>query len=95
MKYIYVEFNENEIWKFPASIVADNRAKYYSERDKDTTYEEEYEFTMSDESELIDWMMNNMDWCDVSSQSIFVSRKEIDYDMAWLSVEHWVKDEQR
>ena len=100
MKYIHVML-EGEEWKFPASIVAANRAKYYAENDcqttYDETYEEEYKFTLSEdgEGELLDWMINNMNWCDVAkSAEQWKEREDIDYQKAWAnSSESWVVGE--
>ena len=47
--------------------IADDRAKYYAERDEDTTYEEEYQFLCEDNMEVTDWLFNNMDWYECSS----------------------------
>nr|WP_202877290.1 hypothetical protein [Brevibacillus laterosporus] len=33
--------------------------------DADTDFDEEYEYTLSNEEELIDWAANNMNWEDV------------------------------
>lgn len=40
--------------------MAENRAKHYADRDPDTTYESEFEYTMGDNYELIDWYRSNM-----------------------------------
>lgn len=49
--------------------VAKSRAEYYGkndpEPDYDTTYKSEYEFTMTDNYEAIDWFQNNMNWSDI------------------------------
>jgi len=42
--------------------IADARATYYVERDKDTTYDEEYSFLCEDDFEVTDWLFNQMDW---------------------------------
>jgi hypothetical protein len=60
------------VWEFPAEAVAKNRATYYAEHDKDTTYDEEFRFTMGDEYELRDWFFNNMNWEDVESEARLV-----------------------
>ncbi len=41
--------------------IAKYRANIYQDRD-DTTFKEEYDFLMNDESEATDWLFNNMDW---------------------------------
>jgi len=64
-KYLRVAMPDGSVWDVPAKIIADNRAKYYAEIDPDTTYEGEFDFTMTDRYELKDWAANNMDWDEV------------------------------
>jgi hypothetical protein len=61
------------VWEVPAEVIAKNRATYYAERDKDTTYDEEFNFTMGDDFELRDWFFNNMDWSDVKDATKLVA----------------------
>jgi hypothetical protein len=61
------------VWEVPAEAIAKNRASYYAENDKDTTYDEEFNFTMGDNYELRDWFFNNMDWDDVESVAKLVA----------------------
>ena len=53
------------VWHIDLEYVADNRAKYYAEKDKETTYQDEYDFVMEDDYQGIDWYQNNMDFEDV------------------------------
>lgn len=53
-------------WHVPVEEIAANRAKYYAGRDADTTYQEEFDYTMSSSAETIDWYFNNMDPEDAS-----------------------------
>lgn len=76
MKIFEIEWN-GCLWEFPASIVADNRAKYYAEKDKDTTYDEEFKYAMDEDVELIDWFGNNMDWEDVEDKATLVRQAVI------------------
>lgn len=64
-KYITFTYENGAEWRIPLEIVADNRATYYTNRDKDTTYEEEYRFVMTDHYEGIDWFFNQMNWDEV------------------------------
>ncbi len=57
---IFTECNRH--FQIDAHEVIHDRSSYYAERDKDTTYEEEYEFLDGDHSEITDWLFNNMDW---------------------------------
>jgi len=89
-----------EHWLVPVSVIAESRAKYYSEQDaekgglskseKEAIYKEEYDYAMDDISEIIDWASNNMDWKDV----VYVAIKDrdeplhhIDYQEGWLNGE--------
>jgi hypothetical protein len=61
------------VWEVPAEVIAKNRATYYAENDKDTTYKDEFEFTLGDNFELRDWFFNNMDWEDVAGEAKLVA----------------------
>jgi hypothetical protein len=64
------------VWEVPAEVIAKNRATYYAENDKDTTYDAEFEFTMGDNYELRDWFFGNMDWDDVKDAAKLVKTPE-------------------
>ena len=53
----------------------------------ETVYQEEFEFTMNDEDELIDWAQNNMNWDEVKQQAVKVSDGEIDWQDGWVNGE--------
>lgn len=63
-------------WEFPASIVATNRALYYSEKEEGperiATYTSEFEYTLKNKTELLDWFQGNMDWEDVEHHAKLV-----------------------
>jgi hypothetical protein len=81
-------------WIFPAHLVAKNRAEYYAKNDSDTTYEDEFAFTIDDDYELKDWFLNNMDWKDVSKNArleeqpfkIFPDLSEAEIELHWRDV---------
>lgn len=52
-------------YSLPAKVVASHRAKYYSDTDEDTSFEEEFDFAINDKYTLLDWMQNNMDYEDI------------------------------
>lgn len=60
-KYIEIK-SHGYVWRADAHHIAHDRAKYYAEVDDDTTYQEEYDFTISDDYTLSDWYANNMDF---------------------------------
>lgn len=66
-KVRFITFRSNGgLYGFPARLAAEDRAKYYAARDKETTFDEEFEFTMQDNYEAVDWFRNNMDPTDVA-----------------------------
>jgi hypothetical protein len=81
-KFLEVRFSDG-YWRIPAHIIADNRAKYYSD-DPDTTYDDEYKFTIEDEYELCDWAGGNMNWSDLKAHAVHVKPLAIDYEDEWL-----------
>lgn len=72
MKYVYFDFPNGERWRVPARLIADDRARYYAEKDHPNDVEAqreakaiEVDFALNDSAELFDWLRNNMDWEDV------------------------------
>lgn len=86
-KYLRITMPDDSKWDVPAKIIAENRAKYFAKVDPDTTYAEEFEFTMTDEYELIDWASGNMDWEDVRNyaQKVEIEPVEVDYQEGWIN----------
>ncbi len=62
MKKVMIELEDGRIYSIPVKVIAANRADYYVKNDKDTTWDEEFNFVMSDDDEAIDWLFNNMNW---------------------------------
>ena len=99
-KYLRIEMPDGSKWDVPANIIADNRAKYYADKEStsknpyDKIYKEEFEITMEkgDDNyyELKDWASNNMDWKYVSDKAIKVgtpNEKDVDYQEGWMNGE--------
>jgi len=63
----------------PAHIVADNMAKYYSEDDPTTSYDEEYKFAMEDDLILEDWCFKNMNPEDFGESPVRVHRAPVSF----------------
>lgn len=59
VKCILFQCQDGSIYGLPLKYVAEARAKYYAEKDKDTTFESEVEYVMKDPYEGIDWFRNN------------------------------------
>ncbi|RAP23495.1 hypothetical protein C2W64_03111 [Brevibacillus laterosporus] len=68
-KKLRVTMPDSSKWDVPAEIISKSRADYYCSVDADTDFDEEYEYTLSNEEELIDWAANNMNWEDVEKLS--------------------------
>jgi hypothetical protein len=77
-KFLYITTENKYVYRVPAEVVADNRAKYYAEKDSDTTYQEEYDYTLSDDYELLDWFSGNMNWEDVGDKFELIEQPEKD-----------------
>ena len=85
-RYLRVTMPDGSKWDVPTIFIAANRAKYYAEKDQDTTYEEEFTFTLHDDFELQDWAANNMNWDDVKSHAVEVKLPvEVDYQEGWVN----------
>lgn len=68
-----IEIDDNgHVWHVPLQFIAEHRAKYYAERDEDTTFQEEVDFVLGDDYEGIDWMQNNMNFEDYWSVAVKV-----------------------
>jgi hypothetical protein len=72
MKRIMVDTPKGR-YSIPAELVAKSRADYY-EKKEPGVYQEEFDYTLGDDYELKDWLLNNMDWVDVEPDA----RKEND-----------------
>jgi hypothetical protein len=65
----FIEINDSGyVWVVPLEVIADNRATYYAE----DGYNEEFNFTMNDGYEALDWFLNNMNFSDVSGEAKLV-----------------------
>lgn len=94
VKTVRVTFSNGEVWDIPAAVIADARAVYYEDRDPNTTYTDEFCFTMGDNSELLDWASNNMNWEDVKEEARLVSNPEsIDYESEWINAHREIVNE--
>ena len=84
-KYITFKLSNGELWGLPLRHVADNRAKYYAEKDKDTTYQEEFNFTMEDDHEAIDWFHNQTNYDEFKEHYVLLAQapRLEPYEMIW------------
>lgn len=63
MKYLTVKEN-GYVYAVPAEVIAKSRAEHYKD-DPDSSYDEEFKYTMESNFELDEWFNNNMNWEDV------------------------------
>lgn len=73
--------------------IATDYATYYSDKDEDTTFEEEYNNIKDDLTELLDWFNNNMDYNELlrKGQLVKVS-DDIDIDIDRLIMDAMNRD---
>jgi len=81
-----IEITDGEYtWQLPLEIVAKDRAAYYAKKDSedgdgsyDDLYKAEFEHTMTDDYDGIDWYQNNMNWVGVKDSAKLIKRPEGD-----------------
>ena len=79
-KYVRVTMPDGSKYDIPLSIIATDRANYYAKREGGEfnskewhkVFNEEYNITMEDDYEGLDWLANNMNWKDVKSYAVKV-----------------------
>lgn len=91
-KYLRVTMPDGSKWDVPVHIIADSRAKYYAELDSkregknfDSVYKDEYEYTLNNNGELLDWSSNNMNWSDVESKAVKVFDTIVNFQDGWIN----------
>jgi len=91
-KQIQITMPDGSIWGVPAELVAEDRAEYYADKDasdKPDNFEkikqQEYEYTLGDNSELLDWAANNMNWNDVAHAAILIRPGSVDFQEGWVN----------
>lgn len=84
----------HDTFDIPAQVIAEERAKYYAGVDSkdglmtfDEAYKRELQYTLGDDSELLDWAGNNTNWTDVEKYAVKVEVPEIlpDLNRSWLT----------
>jgi hypothetical protein len=81
---IEVEFSDGRVFHIRASVIAEDRARYYANHDHPgggtdwlETFENEVDYALSDDSELLDWAHNNTNWEDVAMHAIEVTTQPL------------------
>jgi hypothetical protein len=84
-RYITFKLSNGELWGLPLRHVAEDRARYYAARDPDTTYQEEFDYVMRDDSEGLDWFHNNTNYEDFKNFYVRLAEapKQEPFRMIW------------
>jgi hypothetical protein len=85
MKQIHITMPDASIWAVPAEVVARHRADYYAKDYGEKWREVEYQETLSNHVDLLDWAANNMNWKDVAKDAFRVSPGRVDYQEGWVN----------
>ena len=93
MKHIRVTFSNGETYEIPALKIANNRGKYYADKDfgeqdrgeapdpKWTNiYQKERNVALESDEELVDWSENNTNWEDIEQFAIMIPTDNPDLD---------------
>lgn len=70
-KFINIKFENGKVYQIPAFIVADKQAYYYEHIGN--PYDSEFNSVMNNDSGLIYWLYNNMDWSDIEKYAKLIS----------------------
>lgn len=80
-------------WRISANYIAAQRAEYYAtgdfEKDKTipytTLFQEEMEYALKNDDELVDWASNSMNWSHVKdiATELPSKKKELDFEDKW------------
>lgn len=89
MKVLRVNMPDGSKWDVPVSVIAENRAKYYSHEyggDVQKSLEEDtLPLFEADRYEIEDWAANNMNWSDVEKMAQLAVASETDYQEGWVN----------
>ena len=93
-----IKFHTSEgVYSLPAILVAQNRANYFSlvvkgHRQYSEEYEEEVNFALDNEFELLDWLINYTifeDWKDKATKTEEISCVSVDDLSFWSNVDNF------
>lgn len=97
-KTLQVKMSDNTVWNIPVYEIVMNRAKYYTSKKTDKNSPEYHEILEdkalstvelfnSDEYEIEDWAVNNMNWSDLEPYVKLVTQNSVDYEDEWCECE--------
>lgn len=91
-KFLKVTMLNGSKWKVPIHIIAEHRARFYSEMNSisfsDSLYNDTLPVFEDDYSEVEDWASNNMDWSDVEKYAIQIKDNNMspeDLQYGWVN----------
>lgn len=96
-KFMTIEMPDASKWQVPVEIIARHRAEYYAnEFDGDverSLKEDTIPMFESDNKEIANWAVGNMDWSDFKGHQVRISDPEpVDYQEGWGNGEKGYKD---
>lgn len=94
---LLVTFSDGRTWAVPLSVIAENYAKYYWNKDKEGTLKEAINRTLDlfegDAWEALEWAQGNMDWKDVEQYaSLYGNEVVANYHKEWINADMEVID---
>lgn len=97
MKYLQVTMENGDVFEIQAHVIAVDRACYYATKEegeqeteaRSAIYHSEYNYTIQEDTELVDWVKNNMNWEDVSQYARKIEKNPQlpDYQRLWNTAE--------
>jgi hypothetical protein len=90
---LQVTFSDGSKWEVPARVIAENRADYYAtevdgQPKGSKEWLEEVRTTLSDDYDIRDWALNNMNWSDLAPHARRVAPPpQQNYEEQWGSAE--------
>lgn len=97
-KILTVEMPDHSLWAIPVDFIAKNRAEYFKHEFDNNIEQSLNKDTLpsfeNDESEIIDWAANNMDWADVEKHAFKLCKAaRVNYEQGWqtgrMSIMDW------
>lgn len=86
MRCLRVEFSDGALYDIPVSIIATHRANFFAGPDR-ALFKSEVEIALEDNSVLLDWAVNNMNWEDLEFHAVLVRRKSLDKSAEWVNAD--------
>ncbi len=96
-KVLRVEMDDASVWAVDPEPIARDRANYYTQKDGfeigSDEWKSEYNYSLNDVDELVDWAKNNMEWAEL--KAVMVREPQPDYSEGWLDAHVSLVDRSR